>query len=448
MTGSTFCGARVLLVTVLLFYGYVCLGQGLAYYMLLSLSADWSFDGVLTVTGTAPERWSELVLRVYQPNYINVSVIEVGCEEQPWWEDDRTTIRIPVSLNRGQTYSLTVAFSGQVPPLHTQSGYGTFAASERVVVLGAAYPMLAAWDDDWLGGPLLPWGDAVVADVAVYRVLVEAPQGWSVVSGGREEALSEGLTMVEGENLRELGIVLLRDHVVQTTVAGDVVLRSFSLPEHTAGGAEALRIAADSVELYEGLFGRYPFSSLDVVAVPLRGAVGVEYPGLILGDVSYYARWEEEPLFFPMIFAHEVAHQWWYAQVGSHQGAEPWVDEALATYSSGLYFETRGRLSEILSYWRNTFHLARGRASAARVDSPLWEFPGGVGYGGIVYSGGALMLHEVRLEMGDEAFFASLRDYLGSHKWGISSGDDLLAALDHRSASALEEIFSRYLSSP
>ncbi len=438
----------ILVAVPLLVIGHACEARILAYDLHLTLSAEWQLDGVLTMSGAAADDWSELMLRIYQPGVLTVTSIEVGGVSLEWEEIDPSLLRVPVVLELGQTYSLTAEFSGRVPPFSASSRYGTFAVSDQAVVLGAAHPMLAAWDEEWLTGPVLGWGDVVVADVADYRAVVDAPEGWTVVSGGREISLSKTLSLVEGERLRELSFVLVRGYVVQTMEVEGVTVRSFSLPAHAAGAAEALRVVGRALELFQEAFGPYPFCSLDVVAVPLHRAAGVEYPGLVLAGEAYYARWHEEPLLFPMIFAHEIAHQWWFAQVGSHQVDEPWVDEALATYSSGLYFEEEGRLEEIIQYWGDTFRLGRERNSSARVDSPLWKFPGGVGYGGIVYSGGALMLHEVRLEMGDEAFSASLRDYLESHKWGISSGDDLLAALDRRSPSALEEIIFRYLSSP
>ena len=43
--------------------------------------------------------------------------------------------------------------------------------------------------------------------------------------------------------------------------------------------------------------------------------------------------------------AHEVSHQWWYNLVGSDQVNAPWQDEALAQWSTLLYFGKRGMKS-------------------------------------------------------------------------------------------------------
>ncbi len=61
---------------------------------------------------------------------------------------------------------------------------------------------------------------------------------------------------------------------------------------------------------------------------------------------------------------HEVAHQWFYALVGSDQGRDPWLDEGLATWAeaqvNGTYNTFRnmvvpaagkGHLGESMVFW-------------------------------------------------------------------------------------------------
>ena len=64
---------------------------------------------------------------------------------------------------------------------------------------------------------------------------------------------------------------------------------------------------------------------------------GMEYPGMVMIDDSYYTSGYQDIM--EMLIVHEAAHQWWYAQVGNDQIAEPWLDEALATFSERVYYE-------------------------------------------------------------------------------------------------------------
>jgi len=405
--------------------------------------------GQARITGIAPADWPEAVFRLYPAaggrELLSLTGAWVGEEEVTWESTEPTTVTVAISALAGERFSVTLAFSGTVPEFATAPGYGAYARSARAIVLTQAYPVLAPWSGTWTVHPVFPWGDALVAEVADYTVDLSGPAGWIAVATGREVELGPGRYRIEGENLRELGIVLLRGYEVQTASAAGVTVRSFFRPDHRAAGEEALRVSAEAVAIFADRIGPHPFPELDLVAVPLRGAAGIEYPGLILAGESYYGRWPADPLFFPMIFAHEVAHQWWYAEVGNDQVAEPWVDEALATYTSGLWFEAQGRLGEILRYWESGYTLGRSRNRSAGITSPTWDFPDGAGYGGIVYSGGALFLHAVRGRMGDDAFFRALRLYREEFRWKIAPGEALVRILRKESPVPLDDLLAEWL---
>ncbi len=91
-----------------------------------------------------------------------------------------------------------------------------------------------------------------------------------------------------------------------------------------------------ALEIYNQQFGAYPYKELDVVEGPMRNALGVEYPGIVMIGASLYKAPEKPD--FEITVAHEVAHQWWYNVVGNDVFDEPWLDEALATYSSDVYY--------------------------------------------------------------------------------------------------------------
>jgi len=394
-----------------------------------------------------------LVFRLYpaalSPTYLELIGVQTEGGPLEWDQVHPTAFTVPLPTAPGQTFSLRLEFRGEVPEFERAEGYGTYSRSQGAVVLSQAYPLLSPWrDDGWLVEPVFPWGDPTVAEVADYTAQVDLPPGWGLVASGEERELSPGLFQVAGENLRELALVALKGHVEVTVQAGEVPIHGYFLPDHQEAGAAALVVTARSLRLYADLFGPYPFPELDVVEVPLKEAAGVEYPGLILAGEAYFDRYPGDPLFFPMIFAHEVAHQWWYAQVGNDQVAEPWLDEALVTYTSGLYFGAQGRLEELLDYWEASYLRGRARNPTATVASPLWEFPDGAGYGGIVYSGGALFFHAIRGRMGDEAFFRALRRYLAEYRWRMARGEDLLAILEEESPKPLKDLFQEWLGLP
>ncbi|MGG7379094.1 M1 family aminopeptidase, partial [Escherichia coli] len=71
-------------------------------------------------------------------------------------------------------------------------------------------------------------------------------------------------------------------------------------------------------------YGAYRWSTYTVAATPDLFREGIEYPTLVfLGRGP----------FLDVITQHETAHQWFYSLVGNDQAHDPWLDEALATWS-------------------------------------------------------------------------------------------------------------------
>src|SRR5262249_36951873 len=110
------------------------------------------------------------------------------------------------------------------------------------------------------------------------------------------------------------------------------------------------------------------------------------------------------------VVAHEVAHQWWNAVVGSNSKKYPFVDEAMANYSAVLYFEHYyGRAAaeqQMVMQMKVNYQLSRmlGNEDQA-VDMPASSFKGALPYSAIVYGKGALYFDHLRTLVGDRAFF-------------------------------------------
>ena len=61
---------------------------------------------------------------------------------------------------------------------------------------------------------------------------------------------------------------------------------------------------------------------------------------------------------------------------------------------------------------------------------------------------GALLIHALHQELGDEAFFAGLRLYLEQYGGGTSDHDEFQAAMEAASGKQLQDFFARWLAKP
>ncbi|HSO26500.1 MAG TPA: M1 family metallopeptidase, partial [Anaerolineales bacterium] len=353
---------------------------------------------------------------------------------------------------------LEMAFHGETPRNFgfpdEPSGYGIYNFSDDVLALSGWYPILAVYDDQgWNLDPISAIGDSVYSDAALYRVELDAPAEAVVASTGtvveRQEVDGRANWQLVSGPARDFFIALSPDFAAVSREVAGTEISSYYLPGDEQAGEMALEIAAVSLETFNERFGAYPYRKLDVVEVPLRYALGVEYPGVILIASQLYEDTENPS--FAVATAHEVAHQWWYNVVGNDVFDEPWLDEGLTTYSSSLYYETLGgaRAAQgLIGYWRTRYASLLAESADEPVTETLAYFeslPEAGVYGGIVYTKGALFFDALRQEIGDQAFFEALQNYYQGQKYQIAEAEDLLSAFEQAADRDLDALYAEWL---
>jgi hypothetical protein len=219
---------------------------------------------------------------------------------------------------------------------------------------------------------------------------------------------------------------------------GTPVTVYFFEEERDAANA-ALQTAAQALEIYEELFGPYPYESLAIIECSFPD--GMESDGLFFLDMEYFRRFNYSARnLLVTLSAHETAHNWWFGAVGNDPAGEPWLDEALATYSELLYYE-RAHPADAEWWWG---FRVNDWAPEGAVDSTAYELPAFRPYVNAVYLRGAQFLHAARATMGDKAFFAFLQDYYATNAGRIVSGDEFLEMLRGSTDVDLSEMIAEY----
>lgn len=370
------------------------------------------------------------------------------------FELDGTVMRVllPEPLPPEGQIDISMDFVAIIPQDRVdRANYGIYNYAEGVMALANCYPILAVYDDEgWNLDPVPSLGDAVYSDTAIYTVSITAPEDALIVASGSEveEVLNDDSTKTVlycSGPMRDFFIALSRKFEVMREKIGDTNINSYYLLNHKRGGEKALQFAVNSFQFYNEHFGVYPFSELDVVEVPL-GISGVEYPGLILVDSRFYA--SEDGSSFELVVAHEVAHQWWYSVVGNDVIDEPWLDEALVTYSSLIYMEsTHGKpyADGMRSYFQERCQSLVEEGSDAIVHQPVFSFDGWEQYGTIVYLKGALFFDALREEVGDKTYFETMWHYYEEYKYGIATPDGLIRIAEEVSGRDLDELYRHWI---
>lgn len=376
-------------------------------------------------------------------------------------KDTVLKVALPESLPPGEGVEIELAFAGEVPldfgGEAEPAGYGIYNLSQDVLALSGWYPILAVYDEQgWNLDPVSEIGDSVYSDTALYSVKVCAPSNLLVAATGNSvgEQSSDDTTCTQYESgpVRDFFLVASPNFQRESRQVDGVTVNSYSLPGHQQASQAALMIAADSLRIYNQKFGAYPFAELDMVDAPMRNALGVEYPGVILiGNTLYEKPLEPE---FGITVAHEVAHQWWYNVVGNDVFESPWLDEGLTTYSSSVFYEF-DQLPEfasgLIGYWQQSYDRLRIEGKDDQITASLEHFES-LGdpsiYGSVVYTKAALFFRALRQEIGDESFFAALQRYYQANKYGIAMPADLLDAFEEAAGRSLDAFYNEWLNPP
>jgi hypothetical protein len=437
------------------------------YELELDLSRTPSYSGLLRLNyaNETGQALPDLVFRLY-PNAeriyggeLQVASASVAGEpvDAEIFLSDRTGLRLtlPEPLLPEQATFVEIEFSGEVPVDRAGQGgvYGTFNydSAAEVLVLANGYPILAAWEKgNWQAEPVVGIGDAVVSETALYHVRVAAPPGWQVVATGiqAQEPLGElpAFEFFSGP-VREFMLVASPNFVEREAQENGVLLRHWGLPDGAERWEAALQAAVDSLTLFDERYGPYPYRELDIVAVPLWLAAGVEYPGLILLRQSLYQPGQNTPPGLEYVTAHEVAHQWWYAVVGNDVLEDPWQDEALASFSALLYqekFQPQAYAGTLRFYQERVAALdtENGDTGVAQPVEAFQDDPGA--YSQVVYLKGSLFFEALSDQLGEEPFFRALQTYYDQNAYGNPPPQVLLDAFEGVCACSLEEVYQEW----
>ncbi|MCB8985479.1 MAG: M1 family metallopeptidase [Ardenticatenaceae bacterium] len=422
-----------------------------------------------TVSGTAQIRYtnSETVPldKVYLhlfPNLlggaIEIDNVAVDGQEAGWLyegpNDSMLRVELADALPPGEQVVLAMDFTTAVPQSLGRN-YGVFAQVDDVMALAHFYPMVAVYDDEgWHTAPPVEFGDPTFADASFYLVTLTAPSeqviaGSGVVVGEEDDSRMQTVTMAAGP-ARDFYLALSPNYAIETVETGSTTIRSYAPAKFAAGARQAAEAAANALEVYGTRLGAYPYTELDIVATPTQ-ALGIEYPGIIAITQREYD--PDDPLsanvpnsvYLESTVAHEMGHQWFYNVVGNDQLEEPWLDEALAQYATGLYYLDNYGRAAAQSY-ENSWNDRWNRVNDA--DIPIGQPVGayeGAAYSAIVYGRGPLFVKALAETMGQPTFDTFLKDYVSTYQWDIATTEGFQSLAESHCGCDLTDLFNSWV---
>ncbi|MCB0962995.1 MAG: M1 family metallopeptidase [Acidimicrobiales bacterium] len=285
------------------------------------------------------------------------------------------------------------------------------------------------------------------SDPATWRIALDVPDGAVGVASGH---LADADPPVIDRRRRWVWeLTQPTAPYLVAVAAGDLELRPGDGSPAAADGGEASRVDAvpagsasmadlglgdhDAIlAFYAERFGPDPDPDQGVLVVPGGDGLALEArsrPVISAGATG------DGPVY---ILAHELAHRWFGGAAAPASWEDLWLVEAWATYADWLWRDHAGidplepRVAAVAEARADEGIPVRDPVAAATFDLVLQE-------------GGALALHALRTQIGDDAFFAVARRLVAERTGWTMSTEDLVALAEEESGEDLAGFFEAWL---
>ena len=183
----------------------------------------------------------------------------------------------------------------------------------------------------------------------------------------------------------------------------------------------------EMLDFLETVFGPFPYERLGISSINGK-QFALATSMLILIP-------EEMPR---QVLVHELAHQWAGAAVGTTTESSNWLYEGLASYTESLFAEHEGRDAEFTSNLLSSSvpDATRPLDQIDSIDDILDS---------ATYQRGALLYHALRLEIGDDAFFITLREFIQRNLHATAEIENLQAIAEDTTGDDLSQFFTSWV---
>lgn len=335
------------------------------------------------------------------------------------------SIALPGGWQPGRQVRVSLSFRITIPECRHRFGYASGVAN-----LGNAFPILSVWEDGaWRTESYYSIGDPFVSRCQNYTVSLTVPKGYQIAASACASPVEEdGLWTYSfyAPAARDFGLAISKNYQVAREKLGDTVIQCYALSDSQA--REGLKYVRQALGCFESAYGGYPYQALTAALVDFPFG-GMEYPGFIMLAKELFDLGGQG---LEWTAAHETAHQWWYAVVGSDQYYQPWQDEALCEYALLDYVEKYYGASsrESMAFQRIETAMRVTIPQGVTPGSPIDYFGDLSEYTLVTYRRGAALLVALETALGRDLMRDFLRVYYQQNAFSLASRQDFESALE------------------
>lgn len=202
--------------------------------------------------------------------------------------------------------------------------------------------------------------------------------------------------------------------------------------------------AGEIVEFFSRLVAPFPYEKLAHVQSSTRYGGMENASAIFYADDIFRRRSMSEGL-----IAHETAHQWFGDAVTTREWPHVWLSEGFATYFAALWTEhAHGDSAFVKELQRMRQTVVRATVSLQKpvIDESLSDLRYVLNSN--VYQKAGFVLHMLRRQVGDSAFFRGVRAYYLAHRHGNALTADFVRQMEAASGQSLDWFFDQWMRRP
>lgn len=368
---------------------------------------------------------------------LTVDTVRVDGEPATWDRDGAELIVTPAgSIAEGAPFTVEVAYHGDPALAEVADRYerGWLTADDTVYVAGEP-----GGAENWFPANGHP------EDAAAFTLRITVPTGTEVVASGDllEHTSDDGRDTFVWVNDDEIPTYLATFAAggfdVRTwdeDVDGGMVRVTYAFPpDATERERSAVANTGEMLRYFSGLFGPFPSDRIGGVVVDGFGAALETEEMVVYGRSALEER----------TVAHEIAHHWFGNSVRLRRWRDIWLNEGIARYAEALWAEHEGGPEARDRVLESLASALEGASADTNRSFAIGNPDADELFDGSIYNRGALALHALRVELGDEVFFRLLKEWHARNAGRAVTTREFVSLAEEVSGRDLEAFFNRWL---
>jgi aminopeptidase N len=294
-------------------------------------------------------------------------------------------------------------------------------------------------------------------DRTTSEMVLTVPGDWLTVSNGKLVSVQDAAngqktwTWLQAEPVSTYLISFVAGEFTEKKDTWRNIPISYNVPRGMEDTIDpTFRHTKEMLDFFSERFGvAYPWDQYAQTAVDDFVASGMENVSattLAARDIVHASLAAERPEAADSLISHEMTHQWFGDLVTCKDWTNTWLNEGFATFGANLWEEHYyGMDASSYRYWReqNSWMQSRDLYPVPIVTRDINN--DSLQYVGNVYEKAGWVIHMLREQLGDDAFFHALKHYLEANRFQNVVTADLAKAIEESTDTNVDQFFDQWI---